>query len=54
MKKYLLRISFIVSLVCGFLLGSAVETQGAVAERQHDKQPISFLRKRPISYIYNK
>lgn len=40
MKKYLLRISFIASLVCGFLLSSAVETQGAVAERQHDKQQI--------------
>ena len=40
MKKYLLRISFIASLVCGFLLGSTVKAQGAVAERQHDKQQI--------------
>ena len=40
MKKYLLRISFIASLVCGFLLSSAVKAQGAVAERQHDKQQI--------------
>ena len=40
MKKYLLRISFIASLVCGFLLGSTVKAQGAVAERQHDKQQV--------------
>lgn len=40
MKKNLLRICFIASLVCGFLLGSAVEIQGAVAERSHEKQQI--------------
>jgi len=40
MKKYLLRISFIASLVCGFLLGSTVKAQRAVAERQHDKQQV--------------
>ena len=40
MKKYLLRISFIASLVCGSLLGSAIEAQGAVADNKQDEQQV--------------
>lgn len=39
MKKYLLRISFFATLLCGFLLVSSVKAQGAVANQQ-DKQQI--------------
>lgn len=37
MKKFLLRISFIASLVCGFLLVSRVEAQGTVADNKQDE-----------------
>lgn len=36
MKRFLLRISLIASLVCGFLLVSRVEAQGAVADNKQD------------------
>ena len=40
MKKYLLRIGLATSLLFGFLLGSAVKAQGAVASCQQDEQQV--------------
>ena len=40
MKRYLIRLSLVAALLCGFLLGSSVKAQGAVAVRQQDEQQV--------------
>lgn len=43
MKKYLLRIGFIATLLCGILLGSTVREQKTVTVHQSDNQQIKQL-----------
>jgi len=40
MKRYLICLGVVAMLLCGFLLGSAVRAQGAVATRQQDEQQV--------------
>ena len=40
MKRYLLRLSLVAALLCGFLLDQTVKAQGAVASHKQDSQQI--------------